>query len=93
MAILSRSWDYINCKRGRQTAWSVLCGELARLLCLAPLTQCDLRTQFSQVVTCSDAWEKGGAVALATGLTQSEAELTQRLSHECYDPRHQSAGD
>ena len=86
MAILSRSWDYINRKRGRQKAWLVLCGELARLLCLAPLVQCDLRTQFSQVVTCSDASEKGGAVALATGLTQSGAELTRRLSHECYDP-------
>ena len=87
MAVLSRSWDYINKTGNRQRAWSVVCAEMSRLLCLSPLLQSDLRTTFSPVITCSDASEKGGAVALATGLSISGASLSSRLSVGDMDPK------
>lgn len=86
MAILSRAWDYINTRRHRQRAWTTLCGELGRLLCISPLVQGGLRTTFSPTVTCSDASERGGAVALATGLSSRGCDLSSRLANETLDP-------
>ncbi len=87
MAVLSRSWDYVNHRKGRQQSWAKLCTELGRLICLSPLVQCDLRTTFSPLVTCSDASEYGGAVAVATGLTRSGMELSSRLRACVLDPQ------
>lgn len=80
MAVLSRAWDYINHPIRNSRNWRVLCQEVALLLCLSPLLQFDLRTTFNPVVTCSDASETGGAVAVATSLSLAGKELNHRLN-------------
>ena len=86
MAVLSRSWDYINSKGRKLGTWKTLCAELVRLMCLSPLLQFDLKCPFSDLVTCSDASEKGGAAAASTGLTGPGRELETRLSSSSLDP-------
>lgn len=75
MAVLSRAWDYIRPGRSRWKSWGVLRREISLLIALCPLLQFDLRTQFSPLVTVSDASESGGAVGVSTGLTISGREL------------------
>ena len=86
MAVLSRSWDYINSKGRKLGTWKTLCAELVRLICLSPLLQFDLKCPFSDLVTCSDASEKGGAAAASTELTGPGRELETRLSSSSLDP-------
>ena len=56
------------------------------LVCITPLLQCDLRSTFSEVVTCSDASHWGGAVALAESLTSAGQEVASRLRSEDTEP-------
>ena len=53
---------------------------------MSPLLQFDLKCPFSDLVTCSDASEKGGAAAASTGLTGPGRELEMRLSSSSLDP-------
>lgn len=86
MAVLSRAWDYIRPGRTRWKSWGVLRREISLLIALCPLLQFDLRTQFSPLVTVSDASESGGAVGVSTGLTISGRELQDRISAENAEP-------
>lgn len=74
--------------RKRKNLWKLVCSELSHLVCLVPLLQFDLLTGFNPVVTCSDASETGGAVAIATGLSHSGSELASRISQPSYEPLH-----
>lgn len=88
MSVLSRSWDYMCHPRKRKNLWKLVCSELSHLVCLVPLLQFDLLTGFNPVVTCSDASETGGAVAIATGLSHAGSELASRISQPSYEPLH-----
>ena len=85
MAILSNCWNYLRSGHDRRRWWPVVKHELATLICLAPLLQSDLRTTFSSLVTCSDASEKGGAVACATEVLSAGISLTKRLQTSSAD--------
>ena len=86
MAVLSRAWDYLKHPRRNTRPWKVLCQEVSLLVCLSPLLQFDLCTRFNPVVTCSDASESGGAVAVASSLSRAGLELTTRLTDRHSDP-------
>ena len=82
MSILNYSWRYIQAGQERRRLWPRVQSELAQLVCLAPLLQCDLRLDFSGIVTCSDASESGGAAAVSLGVTRAGMDLTRRLEHK-----------
>ena len=86
MAVLSRAWDYINQPQRNTRCWQTVCQEITLLIGLSPLLQFDLRMEFNPVVTCSDASESGGAVAVAPSLTVAGEELTSRLNRPGCDP-------
>ena len=83
MSVLSNSWNYMKKSQDRRRWWPVVQEELAQLVCLVPLLQCDLTAQFEELVTCSDASESGGAVAISRGLTKAGRELQVRLQDTC----------
>ena len=68
MGVLSRSWTTLEHPWPTQKHISVVKSEIMSLMCLAPLLQCDLRTEYDGDVTCSDASESGGASAVSTSL-------------------------
>ena len=82
MAVLSNSWNYMRAGHDRRRWWPVVKHELATLICLAPLLQTDLRSPYSGVVTCSDASERGGAMAVSTRMLTAGHSLGRRLSAE-----------
>lgn len=86
MAALSRSWDYISDPRSRWKSWSRVCEELTLLFGLVPLLQFDLRLEFSNLVSCADASESGGAVAISRSLSESGKELEARIQRPRADP-------
>ena len=86
MSVLSRSWDFIRPGAERWKAWRTVQNELSLLIAMVPLLQFDLRTQFSPLVTVSDASESGGAVGVSTSLTVSGKELQARISSPLSDP-------
>ena len=86
MSVLSRSWDYFRFPRRKRSLWVLVKKELSHLMSLIPLLQFDLLTTFNPVVTCSDASETGGAVAIAAGLTAAGRELSSRISSPSRDP-------
>ena len=79
MAVLSLSWKYLMPGEDKRRWWPTVQRELAMLIFLCPLLQADVGTQFSPLVTCSDASESGGAVAVSRGLTRAGNDLTHRL--------------
>ena len=83
MAILSNCWNYLKRSQDRRRWWPVVQTELAQLVCLVPLLQFDLRTQFSPLVTCSDASEGGGAIASSSSLSDAGINVGRRLSSSC----------
>ena len=86
MAVLSNCWNYMKKNQDRRRWWPVVQQEMAQLVCLVPLLQCDLRASFSSVVTCSDASEGGGAIARAVNLTEAGEEVARRLGNSHADP-------
>ena len=86
MSILSRSWDFIRFPRRRKALWGLVRKELSHLVGMVPLLQFDLLTTFNPVVTCSDASETGGAVAIASDLTSAGSELSSRISSPLREP-------
>lgn len=87
MAALTKSWNYISEDGGQDKWWPVVQQELASLMCLLPVLQSDLRSPFSSVVTCSDASHYGGAVAVATDLTEAGAAMTDLLRNDTLQPK------
>ena len=88
MAVLSQSWNYVKQGQDRRRWWPVVQRELSMLICLAPLLHSDVRSQFSPLVTCSDASHFGGAVAVADALGSASHQLTRRLSEVSFEPFH-----
>ena len=86
MSVLSQSWDYLTQFRRRKALWKTVSAELSHLVIMIPLLQFDLLTVFNPVVTCSDASERGGAVAIGTGLSAAGAELSSRISNPSFEP-------
>ena len=86
MSILSQSWDYLTQFNQRRSRWRKVCSELSHLVIMIPLLQFDLLTTFNPVVTCSDASEHGGAVAVGTGLSVSGSELSSRICNPSLEP-------
>ena len=87
MAVLSQSWQYIKAGQDRRRWWPAVRRELCLLLCLVPLLQSDMKQEFSSTVTCSDASEYGGAVAISEVLTSSGCSLLGRLSSTLAEPQ------
>ena len=83
MAVLAQCWKFAMPGEDKRRWWPTVRRELSRLLAIIPLLQMDLRMPFASEVTCSDASEFGGAMAVSTGLTQSGKELAQRLQLPC----------
>lgn len=71
MSFLSRSWDMVASAWPPQRLRNTLVGEIQLLMCVAPLLQADLRADYDEQVTVSDASETGGAAAVSVGLTWS----------------------
>lgn len=67
MSFLNVAWDYIS-KAHLRPLQMKLKRELAMLIGICPLLHSDLRLPFDETVTCSDASERGGAVAVSMGL-------------------------
>ena len=86
MAILNHSWRYMEKKEDKRRWWPVVQEELRSLLMLLPLLQTDVRCRFSPLVSCSDASEFGGAVAVSQRLTGLGKSLTQRTRLPQTDP-------
>ena len=80
MSCLSRAWETVEKPWPSALDRELLNGELATLLCLGPLLQTDLTSQYDGQVTCSDASGSGGAAAMACDLTWSGRSLLGRLS-------------
>ena len=76
MGVLSRSWTTLEHPWPTQKHISVVKNEIMSLMYLAPLLQCDLRSEYDGDVTCSDASESGGASAVSTSLGWSGNSLT-----------------
>lgn len=86
MSVLSECWGFVTKPASRWRLWPTVCRELSTLVLLAPLLQSDLRMGFSPLVTCSDASEKGGAVAISAELASPGIDLTNRLSTAGLEP-------
>lgn len=80
MSCLSRAWETVEKAWPTTNDRALLCDELANLLCLGPLLQIDLTSQYDGQVTCSDASGSGGASAVAVDLPWSGRSLVGRLS-------------
>ena len=59
MGVLSKSWDCVETKWPRANQINRFHAELFQLLCLGPLLQGDLTSEYDGQVTCSDASETG----------------------------------
>ena len=79
MAVLSNCWNYIRRSQDRRRWWPVVQKELAQLVCMVPLLQFDLRTNYSPLVSCSDASEGGGAIASSRSLTSAGMSVGRNL--------------
>ena len=90
MAVLSQSWRYIQAGQDRRRWWPAVRRELCTLLCLVPLLQSDMKQHFSSQVTCSDASEYGGAIAVSEVLTPAGCSLLGRLSSNLAEPEEAS---
>ena len=86
MSILCHSWRYIQAAEDRRRWWPYVKSELSKLVLLLPLLQTDLRLPCSPLVTCSDASESGGAVAVSTRVTAEGQGLLRRLELSQCDP-------
>eukprot|EP00438_Fugacium_kawagutii_P033223 Skav231044 [mRNA] locus=scaffold446:243817:254709:+ [translate_table: standard] len=80
MAVLSRSWESVEARWPSRNQIHRLHNELLGLICLAPILQCDLTATYDEVVTCSDASERGGAAALASSLTEAGERFSNLMS-------------
>eukprot|EP00435_Cladocopium_sp_Y103_P016983 s2158_g4.t1 len=79
MAVLARAWAALETPWPSVRTKNELLKELQMLLCLAPVLQVDLRSDYDEQVTCSDASESGGAAAAASSLSWSGRTLVNTL--------------
>ena len=85
MGCLSRAWECVESFQPKPNQLANLRHELCSLICLSPLLQTDLTMQYDGEVTCSDASETGGAVAVAASLSWSGRSYVDRgirMDHE-----------
>eukprot|EP00435_Cladocopium_sp_Y103_P031029 s3055_g7.t2 len=79
MGVLSQAWNALEGSWPTARQRHVLMRELEMLLCLGPLLQTDLRCEYEETVTCSDASQTGGAAACSSGLSWSGRTLVRAL--------------
>jgi len=79
MAVLARAWNALETPWPSVRARNELLKELQMLLCLSTLLQMDMRSDYDELVTCSDASEQGGAAAASSGLSWSGRTLVNTL--------------
>ena len=72
---LSKCWKALEATWPRPKDVNVRLHELVVLMCLWPLLQTDLSATYDGSVTCSDAYETGGAAAVSCGLSWSGKSL------------------
>eukprot|EP00435_Cladocopium_sp_Y103_P041711 s423_g11.t1 len=77
MSILSKAWTALEGRWPTERQRSDLMRELEMILCLGPILQSDMRCEFDEQVTCSDASQTGGAAAASQGLTWSGQTLVR----------------
>lgn len=87
MSVFNIAWEYISKFHLRRALQGRLKQELALAIGLMPLLHTDLRLPFDEMVSCSDASESGGAVAISLGLTPSGRSLSSCLSQPSLDPK------
>ena len=79
-ATLYHAW-YATSESAARPPWRWVIEELLGIMALLPLMQIDFRQGVSEVVSCSDASEQGGAVCIARSLSeQGEEALMRRLA-------------
>ena len=86
MSVLARSWEVVEMSWPSSKHVAILHQELWMLMCLGPLLQQDLTSEYDGQVHCSDASESGGACAISNGLSWSGRSLVgalngRRVSH------------
>ena len=86
MGCLSRCWESLEGWQPSPKLRQCLFEELWTVMCLSPLLQMDLEMEYDDQVTCSDASETGGAVAVAEALTWSGRSLVHRWLRADRDP-------
>ena len=86
MAVLSHSWEAIETPWASKSKVNLMLKELQMLLCLGPVIQTDMRCEYDDMVTCSDASETGGAAARSAGLSWSGHSLTNALQNRGRQP-------
>ena len=79
MTVLNLAWNYLKPEQDKRRWWPSVQKELAVLVMLAPILQSDTLCSFSPIVTCSDASESGGAVAVAKELSLEGKDFCGRL--------------
>ena len=86
MAVLSHSWETIETPWASKSKVNLMLKELQMLMCLGPVIQTDMRCEYDDMVTCSDASETGGAAARSAGLSWSGHSLTNALQNRGRQP-------
>ena len=88
MGILSRAWECVENFMPTPQQRERLKRELWMLVCMGPILQTDLTMEYDGEVTCSDASETGGAVAMSNSLTWSGRSFVHRNLNAELDPIH-----
>lgn len=86
MGCLSRAWESLERMQPTPAQRRTLVRELCMLACLGPLLQTDLTMEYDNEVTCSDASETGGAVAVTDTLSWSGRSYVDRGLRMDYGP-------
>lgn len=69
MSILDKTWEFISGKKFKQDIVLGVRRELMTCICSIPLMHTFLGAPISERMTASDAWNRGGAVGVASNLT------------------------
>ena len=86
MCILNQCWNYLKPGEDKRRWWPLVQKELAALVLIAPLLQWDSTCEYSPLVSCSDASESGGAIAVAEGLSKAGKDFGSRLRDVSTNP-------
>eukprot|EP00435_Cladocopium_sp_Y103_P000336 s140_g1.t1 len=86
MAILAKAWTALEGPWPSVRSKNELLRELGMLLCVAPILQSDMRAEYDEQVTCSDASEQGGASAASSKLSWSGHTLVNAMRNPALAP-------
>ena len=89
MAVFTHVWTYISRPRLRKSLLPSVRRELFNSLLLLPLLKQDLTAEVADMITCSDASQKGGASAVGTALTQEGINFLASTTDPVHAPQRE----